>query len=364
MWVDTVPNADTIAGLIDDTSVASLQFRDTYTRVSARTDASAGSRWLLLIHQLPAKPAYFRVKVWRRLQTIGAVAVKNAVYALPANEQTQEDFEWLLREITEGGGEAVVCEARLVDGLSDEEVRALFNRARDEDYDAIAKEARSIGAELGDQPPPAKRAEAKGQLARLKNRLAQVVGLDFFGADRRPPAEGLLAELEERVAEPATEPAEAASRETHALENLCGRTWVTRQGVFVDRIASAWLIRRFIDPEARFKFVPAKGYQPASGELRFDMFEAEFTHQGDRCTFEVLLEQAGLDDPALRAIAEIVHDIDLKDAKFGRDEAAGIASLVDGIARAHPEDEARLAQGVALFENLYASFCSRRRGSG
>jgi hypothetical protein len=332
--------------------------------VSAQADASAGSRWLLLIHQLPAKPAYFRVKVWRRLQAIGAVAVKNAVYALPCDEQTQEDFEWLLREIMEGGGEAVVCEARLIDGLSDEEVRALFNRARGEDYDEIAKEARSIAAELGDAPPPEKRAEAKAQLARLKHRLAQVVAIDFFGAERRPPAEGLLAEIEERVAEPATpEPSVAASREIDALQNIRGRTWVTRQGVFVDRIASAWLIRRFIDPQAQFKFVPAKGYQPESGELRFDMFEAEFTHQGDRCTFEVLLEQAGLDDPALRAIAEIVHDIDLKDAKFGRDEAVGIASLIAGIARAHPRDEDRLEQGFALFENLYASFRTRRRAS-
>jgi hypothetical protein len=329
----------------------------------SQTQPSA-NRWLLLVHQLPAKPAYFRVKIWRRLQALGAVAVKNAVYALPANEQTQEDFEWLLREISEGGGEAMLCEARLIEGLSDHEVRALFNEARGEDYDAIAKEVRSIGAELGDEPPPEKRAEVKGQLARLKNRLAQVVGIDFFGAERRVPAEGLLAELEDRVAEPASgEPTEATSSDADALQDMRGRTWVTRQGVYVDRIASAWLIRRFIDPEAQFKFVPAKGYKPASGELRFDMFEAEFTHQGDRCTFEVLLEQAGLDDPALRAIAEIVHEIDLKDAKFGRDEAAGIASLIAGIARAHPTDEERLAQGVAVFENLYASFRSRRRAS-
>ncbi len=103
---------------------------------------------------------------------------------------------------------------------------------------------------------------------------------------------------------------------------LQGSVWVTRQGVHVDRIASAWLIRRFIDPEARFKFVPAKGYVPEPGELRFDMFEAEFTHEGDRCTFEVLLARAGLADPALAAIGEIVHDIDLKDAKFGREETA------------------------------------------
>jgi hypothetical protein len=148
---------------------------------------ASGNRWLLLIHQLPAKPAYFRVKIWRRLQALGAVALKNAVYALPASEQTQEDFEWLLREISEGGGEAMLCEARLIEGLSDHEVRALFNQARGEDYDAIAKEVRSIGAELGDEPRPEKRAEVKGQLARLKNRLAQVVGIDFFGAERRAP---------------------------------------------------------------------------------------------------------------------------------------------------------------------------------
>lgn len=321
-------------------------------------------RWLLLIHQLPAKPAYFRVKIWRRLQALGAVAVKNAVYALPANEQTQEDFEWLLREISEGGGEAMLCEARLIEGLSDQEVRALFNRARDDDYDHIAQEVRSIGTELGEAPTPERRAEAKGRLARLKNRLAQVAGIDFFGADRRVPLEGLLAELEDHVAEPTSEePLEAASGEAGALQNMRRRTWVTRQSVYVDRIASAWLIRRFIDPDARFKFVSAKGYKPAPGELRFDMFDAEFTHQGDRCTFEVLLEQAGLNDPALRAIAEIVHDIDLKDAKFGRDEAAGIASLIAGIAQAHPHDEERLAQGSAVLENLYASFNNRRRAS-
>jgi hypothetical protein len=330
-----------------------------------RSDAQASAnRWLLLIHQLPAKPAYFRVKIWRRLQALGAVAVKNAVYALPANEQTQEDFEWLLREISEGGGEAMLCEARLIEGLSDQEVRALFNRARDEDYDVIAQEARSIGAALGEEPPSERRAEVKGQLMRLRNRLAQVVEIDFFGADRRVPLEGLLAELEERVAEPAHgEAFEATPSDADVLQNCRGRTWVTRQGVYVDRIASAWLIRRFIDPDARFKFVPAKGYQPAPGELRFDMYEAEFTHQGDRCTFEVLLEQAGLDDRALRAIAEIVHDIDLKDAKFGRDEAAGIASLIAGIARAHPRDEERLTQGVVVFENLYASFRNRRRAA-
>jgi hypothetical protein len=131
---------------------------------------------------------------------------------------------------------------------------------------------------------------------------------------------------------------------------------VTRKGIHVDRMASAWLIRRFIDPEARFKFVPGKDYRPLPGEVRFDMFEAEFTHEGDRCTFEVLIRKSRLDDHALRAIAQIVHDIDLKDSKFGRSEAPGIARLVAGIALVHREDDERLAHGSAVFEFLYECF--------
>src|SRR5215469_9217404 len=107
--------------------------------MNVATSAVLAHSWLLLIHQLPAKPAYLRVKIWRRLQGIGAIAVKNAVHVLPLNEDTQEDFEWLLREIEEGGGEAFVCEARLIDGLSDEEVRALFDSARDADYAELVK---------------------------------------------------------------------------------------------------------------------------------------------------------------------------------------------------------------------------------
>ena len=320
--------------------------------------APHAERWLLLIHQLPAKPAYQRVKVWRRLQGIGAVAVKNAVYALPATAEAQEDFEWLLREIVQGGGEAIVCEARLVEGLTDQEVRALFDRARDEDYEELAKELRAIATALGDDPLPERRTEAKAQLARLKARLAQVAAIDFFGADGREAAEGLLLELEGQLHEEAL--AEPAA-EGRGLGELKGRTWVTRTGVHVDRIASAWLVRRFIDPEPRFKFVPAKGYVPEPGELRFDMFEAEFTHEGDRCTFEVLLGRAGLGEPALRAIAEIVHDIDLKDGKFARPEAEGIRTLIAGICAATGVDEERLVRGGAVFEDLYSHFRRRRR---
>jgi hypothetical protein len=330
---------------------------DIATSVSVMAD-----RWLLLIHQLPAKPAYLRVKVWRRLQALGAVAVKNAVYALPANEQTQEDFEWVLKEITEGGGEALICEAQLVDGVTDQEVRSLFTAARDDDYEAIAKGARALAEALGQELSTITKVEGKAQLTRLKAKLAQVVAIDFFGANGRETVDGLLTSLETELTEgTAVETSESgAAHQTAALANLKDRTWVTRQGVHVDRIACAWLIRRFIDPGARFKFVSGKGYAPSFGELRFDMFEAEFTHEGDRCSFEVLLGHAGLTDLALQAIAEIVHDIDLKDGKFGRDEAGGIKALIAGVATAHRSDEERLTRGGAIFDDLYESFRKKR----
>ena len=317
--------------------------------------------WLLLIHQLPPQPAYFRVKIWRRLQAMGAVAVRGAVYALPLDDQTQEDFRWLVQEIIAGGGEAALCEARFVDGLSDQQVRALFDAARDADYEAIAKEAGALADELAAQPE--KRAESQRQLARLRRQLTQVVGIDFFGANARQAAEAALATLDGRLARPEFDRhAEQTMINEEGLRGLHGRTWVTREGVHVDRIASAWLIRRFIDPEARFEFVPSKGHAPRPGGIRFDMYEAEFTHEGDRCTFEVLLERAALDDPALRAIGEIVHDLDLKDAKFGRAETAGIAGLIGGIVLARSDDEQRLGRGAALLDDLYAYFGSKKGG--
>jgi hypothetical protein len=324
-------------------------------------DASlAEQRWLLLIHQLPSKPAYFRVKIWRRLQGIGAVAVKSTVYALPANTETQEDFEWLLKEIVEGGGEAMVCEARLIDGLSDGQARALFDAARDKDYEEISTEARVLSARFTENRTDEESAELHSQAKRLRKRLADIAAIDFFGATGRLTAESLVAEIERKLAEDTdmTNATPEASAQTAA--NLKGQVWVTRKGVHVDRIACSWLIRRFIDPNVVIRFVPGKGYEPKPGELRFDMFEGEITHEGDRCSFEVLLTRAGFSEPALQAMSEIVHDIDLKDGKFGREETTGIASLISGVCTANAQDEERIAQGGAVFDNLYQYFKSKR----
>ena len=328
------------------------------------TRATQSERWLLLIHQLPAKPAYLRVKIWRRLQTLGAVAVKNAVYALPASEHSHEDFQWVLKEILDAGGEAMVCEARLLDGLSDADIRSQFNAARDQDYADIATEARVLSGRLAETPATESRAELKVQFSRLKNKHAQTVGIDFFDADGRQSADGLVHELDQALAEQAVTPMASQQAPASDVENLKSRVWVTRIGVHVDRIGCAWLVRRFIDRAGSFKFVPPKGYVPEQNELRFDMFDAEFTHEGDRCSFEVLMTRAGLDDPALGAIAEIVHDIDLKDEKFGREEAPGIKTLINGICADTRDDDERLVRGAAIFDDLYAVFSSKRGPRG
>jgi hypothetical protein len=208
------------------------------------------------------------------------------------------------------------------------------------------------------------RADARARFARLRADTARVAEIDFFGANGRETVEGLLHALEQKLRDeggPADMQEQPAA--SPALESWKGRVWVTRESVFVDRIASAWLIRRFLDPEARFKFVPARGYKPEAGELRFDMFDGEFTHEGDRCTFEVLLAHAGLHDDALVAIGEIVHDVDLKDAKFGHEETSGIARLIEGIAAANPDDARRLERGAALLDDLYEVFHQRHRGA-
>jgi hypothetical protein len=233
---------------------------------------------------VPPKPDYLRVKVRRRLQRLGAVALKSTVYVLPNTSESLEDFQWLVGEIEAAGGSAMICEAAFVAGITNEEVAAMMMR----------------------------------------------------GADETVAAEGAAVE-----------------------QVVPGRTWVTRTGVQVDRMASAWLIRRFIDPDARFKFVPARGYRIEPGELRFDMYDGEYTHEGERCTFQTLLTRFGIADGALRAIGEIVRDIDCKDEKHGRAETAGVASLIRGIVAAHATDEARLARGAAVFDDLYASFGSR-----
>ena len=308
---------------------------------SIEAHTQAPPRWLLLIHQLPPKPDYIRVKVRRRLQKLGAVPLKNSVYALPWNDAALEDFHWLANEIAGEGGDATICSATLISGVSDGDLESLFRAERAPDYVAIAQSADMI------DPGGARPAD---DLNALRRKLEAVRGLDFFDAPERSDAERAIERAERRL-----HPVDPSNATTDpSISHPRGAVWVTRTGVFVDRIASAWLIRRFIDPAALFRFVSASTYRHAPGELRFDMYRGEFTHVGDRCTFETLIARFELDgDAALRAIAEIVHDIDCKDGKFGREETAGIAAVLQGVALATDDDAQRIERGSLLFDGLY-----------
>lgn len=297
------------------------------------------TQWLLLVTQLPPKPDYLRVKLRRRLQHIGAIPLKRTVYVLPVNDQCREDFEWLAREIVADGGEATLAHGAFLDGETDARLVSAFQTARSTDYAEIVAASR----------------HERTDLDRLKRRLSDTMGMDHFGAPGRPDAEAAIDALSQRVTVSENPDMRTASQAPR------GRTWVTRSGVYVDRIASAWLIRRFVDPEARFRFVPAKGYQPEPGELRFDMFEGEFTHDGDLCTFETLCRHYALKDGALTAIGEIVHDIDCKDDKFERPETPGLRMVLDGITSTQLDDDSRIARGREMLDDLYVQLGRSRK---
>jgi hypothetical protein len=310
--------------------------------------------WLLLVHQIPLQPNYLRVKIWRRLQQVGAVAIKQSVYAMPLSDQSREDLSWILKEIVEGGGDGSLLEARFLEGLTDDQVVALFQSARKKDYEKLIQEVSHLLAEWSSGETDAHDPAVKGpaQVAKLRRRLDEIFAIDFFEPPERGTAEILLKDLSARVSGEA--PAATAHKEVFG--ELKGRTWVTRKGPFVDRIACGWLIRRFVDSKAVFKFVGEPRYIPLPGELRFDMFEGEFTHEGDQCTFEAMVKRLLLQERALRPIGEIVHDIDLKDDKYGRNETQGFHALLSGLVSGQGDDDQRMEEGIRLVENLYTYF--------
>jgi hypothetical protein len=300
-------------------------------------------RWLLLLHQIPPKPAYFRAQVLRRIAQLGALPVKNSAYLLPDNEDTVEDFEWLCQEITRQGGSAWLFRAEGLVGMSSDQIEEAFRELRRPELEELTQLAEAL---LRGMPAIE---EARAAQAKLLHRYEQIRRIDFFHSPARRRLEQLLAEVEAAL----HPTAEACSGGVEP-----GRVWVTRAGVKVDRIGSAWLIRRFLDPQAIFRFVNQKDYVHAAPEIRFDMLGGEFTHVGDQCTFEVLVSVHNLrqQHPGLQALAEIVHDIDLKDERYQRPETAGLARMLEGLCARTPDDDLRIERGGMIFDNLYQSF--------
>ena len=320
--------------------------------------------WILLIHQLPPKPTNLRVRIWRKLQKLGAVAIKNSVYVLPADEKTNENFQWLKQEIESAGGEAAVFRAGSVEGATDEEIISAFRKARDEEFAAIAAEFDGLRGRIREQSrakhlSPARLATHETELDRLHGELERVIANDFFDAKGRATAWTAYERCQKaiRLSQPPPTKTTSASRKSGVLSvaDFQNRRWVTRRNLHIDRLASAWLISQFIDKRPRFYFV-AEG-ETLEGAIPFDMFGAEFTHQGEDCTFETLLKRFGLTHiQGLRDLAEIVHDIDLKDDKFNRLEAAGLNAIINGLSESLRDDRKVLQQTNAIFDGLFTLF--------
>jgi hypothetical protein len=319
----------------------------------------------LFIHQLPSQPSNLRVTTWRRLQQLGAIPLKQAVYARPDIPDAREDFEWLKTEVKAAGGDASVYAADNVDTWSDDALVEEFRRARQETYDELGRDVEQAlkRASSGRRPKGTRAPAVRRLLDIFRERLVAAEKIDFFGSAGRDRVIALLRQLEDRMAGPVRPPGSAESDSAGKMESFQGRLWMTRPRPGVDRMSSAWLIRRFIDRQPRFGFAADRESVPDHG-VPFDMFGVDFSHQGDGCTFETLSSVFGIEDPALSRIAAIVHDLDLKDGKFGAPECSTVGALIEGLQLAYQNDDALLEQGMTLFDSLYRSFEQATRPAG
>ncbi|HTL69345.1 MAG TPA: chromate resistance protein ChrB domain-containing protein [Lacunisphaera sp.] len=301
------------------------------------------TRWLLLLYALPAGHGSLRVGLWRNLRKLGALPLKTSAYLLPDRPAQHESFQWLAQQLRDGGGEATLIRTEEIEGLTAAEIKALFNQARAADYAALNRELTALLRRHQRKPAAGQAAPAE----KLRARFAEIQKIDFFDAPAKHDTLVLWRKLD-RLSGPAHAPAPRVRRADYQ-----GRTWLTRPRPEVDRVASAWLIKTFIDPRAKFVFAAKPGAGPAA--IPYDMLEGEFTHQGDDCTFETLLKRFGLADRTLQRLAEMVHHADLEDGKFPAAEAEGLHQVFRGLARLGWSDERILAHGFTCFDALYAA---------
>ena len=296
--------------------------------------------WLMLTFTLPTTRASKRVEVWRKLQRYGAVPLSNSGYLLPNNLVNEERFQWLGTSIRKHGGDASIVHVESIDNLSTPQLIGRFAEARSREYQELIGKLEKFSS----LPVPKR---SVGRLSRLRSRFQEIVEIDFFDS----PLQKRVGELLEQA-----DAARMASRAPAAApidpRDYKGRLWVTRPRPGVDRCASAWLIRRYIDAKARFVFAPEE--RVPSGAIPFDMFQQNgFGHRGDSCTFETLQKDFGIRDRKVKVISEIIHDADLADGKFGRKEGYGVDEILKGWARQKIGDQELLARGMQLIEGLY-----------
>jgi hypothetical protein len=296
--------------------------------------------WLLLLFSLPATHKTARVAIWRKLQKSGAIQIKTSTYLLPDTPAQYELFQWLAKQVTDYGGDSTLIRAQQIEGLSDAKIMGLFNAARDSDYAAISDAARKLAQRTKREKGFA------DELEKMKKAVRGIRDIDFFDAPKAHVAAAHLDRLEN------TSRSKTRTAAPLQPKQFQGRIWVTRPRPEIDRVGSAWLIRRFIDKKPTFKFA-AHGDSIRNG-IPFDYPDGEFSHHGEECTFETLLARFAIADKALRKIGEMVHDADLGDEKFQRPECLGLDRVLKGWAKRELPDDEIISQGGACFDGLYA----------
>jgi hypothetical protein len=302
----------------------------------AVSEKHTGVLWLLLTFTLPKKRASQRVEVWRKLQRYGAVSLGNSGYLLPNSPTNQERFEWLVSAIRKYSGEASVLKVQSIDNLSTPQLIGRFAGARAREYKELIRDLQELSS-IPAQKRPASR------MSRLRLRFREIAEVDFFDSPLKQRVEELFARADT-----------SSTREEKTVKitprEYVGRVWVTRPRPGIDRSASAWLIRGFIDKKARFTFAPED--QVPRQAIPFDMYHGGFGHRGDDCTFETLQKTFQIRDKKVGVIGQIIHDADLLDEKFGRKEGFGVDAILSGWAKQEIPDRELLERGIQLIEAL------------
>jgi hypothetical protein len=329
---------------------------------ASKKDAVQSQDWILFFYTVPSKPVSNRMKVWRRLIKAGAVQLKGAVYILPFNDEHYELLQWLVSEIAEMKGEGAFTRITHIDTMKNSEIIALFDRQRADDYRVIGKALDDLERRLGSSKQGGKAQNTKvlsEQFGKLLKEFEEVKRIDFFSSKEG----GTLYERVKRVGNELKKLSGTETKEESpvtisrsAVDAYQGKVWVTRKKPFIDRIASAWLIKRFIDKTAAFNFIDEKDLDAVGkNSVVFDIRGGEFTHVGDLCTFEVLVKSFGFKEKNLKKMGEIVHDLDIKDEKYKSAEAKGLEDILIGIRKTAKDDRDALEKGMQVFEMLYVS---------
>jgi len=315
-------------------------------------------KWLFLVHQVHTANSKERVKVWRAIKKTGAVLYRNSVYVLPYSKERLEDFQWVCQQINDSKGEASIFVSSSESGKEDRVIETLFQKARGDDYAALLAKATQMlrrihSAEMRKRLTGGPTGTFQKELKQIREDFEEIRKIDFFSNLAQKGVFQIMNQISTRLASSGKQEFSAPIKK-YSRKDFQKKIWTTRAGIHIDRLCSAWLIRRFIDPAARFVFGPENSL--AANAIPFDVFGAEFGHHGDDCTFETMVKAFGIRDRAIAHIAEIIHDIDLKDHKFGRSEASGLDLVIRSLADSVSNDHKLLEIGSSILDGLYESF--------